>query len=99
VVIWRPSDLENVDASKQVARIAHTVGEKKRVLIIEEAKKKSIRILNPGLKKAPELEAVPETPSEAVPAESAPEAKEEAAISDVGKETTAKKRRRRKSTK
>lgn len=32
-------------------RIGHTVGENKRNRIIEEAKKKNLRILNPGVKR------------------------------------------------
>ncbi len=98
VMIWRPSDLENVDPAKQVARIAHTVGEKKRVLIIEEAKKRSIRILNHGLKKAPEPEIVPELAPETVPAESPSGAKEETAMLEAEKGTVTKKRKSRKST-
>ena len=74
LLVWRPSDLENVDSKTQVARIAHTVGESKRVLIIEEAKKRDIRILNPGLKKA-EAEAAPAP--EAQPSETTKEAKTE----------------------
>jgi hypothetical protein len=58
VIVWRPKDLQVVDPKTQAARIAHTVGENKRVQIIEEAKKANIRILNPGLKKP--AEAVPE---------------------------------------
>ena len=75
LLVWRPSDLENLDSKTQVARIAHTVGESKRVLILEEAKKRDIRILNPRPKKAPEVEAAP-TP-EAPPTEATQEAKTE----------------------
>lgn len=101
VLVWRPSDLDNVDAKTQVARIAHTVGENKRVLIVEEAKKKSIRILNPGLKKAPELEVVHEPEPEAATAEAPPEAKEKAAKPEkkARKRTTTKERKGRKSSK
>jgi large subunit ribosomal protein L32e len=75
LLVWRPSDLENLDSKTQVARIAHTVGESKRVLILEEAKKRDIRILNPRPKKAPEAEAAP-TP-EAPPTEPTQEPKAE----------------------
>ncbi len=88
VIVWRPQDLEKVDAKTQVARIAHTVGENKRVQILEQAKKTSIRILNPGLKKPAEVvpevtpeagpEATPGTGREPAPTEQAPEAKAEA---------------------
>jgi len=101
VLIYRPTDLEKVASSTQVARIAHTVGENKRVLIVEEAKKRSIRILNPGLKRAPEAEVAPEPEPEAASAEPAPEAKEEAAEPEkkVEKKTTTKKRKTGKGTK
>ena len=70
VMIWRPKDLEGLDPKTQVARIAHTVGENKRVQIIDQAKKVNVRILNPGLKKPTEPEVVAEpTPTE-TPAES-----------------------------
>jgi hypothetical protein len=93
--------LENVDANTQVARIAHTVGENKRVLIVEEAKKRSIRILNPGLKKAPEPEIVPEPSTEVAPTEAPPETKEKAAEPEkkARKKTGTKKRKSGKGTK
>jgi len=99
VRIWRPSDLENIDPAKQVARIAHTVGENKRVLILEEAKKRGIRILNHGLKKTPEPEIVtdltPETPS----AESQSGTGGETATPDTESSTATKKRKGRKTAK
>lgn len=80
VMVWRPKDLLGLDPKLQVARIAHTVGENKRVQIIDEAKKANIRVLNPGLKKP--AEALPEVPAgptvgEPTPTEKTPEAKEE----------------------
>jgi large subunit ribosomal protein L32e len=62
VIVYRPKDLENLDPKTQAARIAHTVGENKRVQILEDAKKANIRVLNPGLKKP--AEAVPEVAAE-----------------------------------
>jgi hypothetical protein len=62
VMVWRPKDLEHIDPKTQVARIAHTVGENKRVQILEEAKKANIRVLNPGPKKP--VEVVPEVVTE-----------------------------------
>jgi hypothetical protein len=61
-MVWRPSDLEKIDGKTQAARIAHTVGENKRVQIIDQAKKANIRVLNPGVKK--EAEVVPEVVTE-----------------------------------
>ena len=62
VMVWRPKDLLGLDPKLQVVRIAHTVGENKRVQILEEAKKVNIRILNPRLKKP--AETLPEAPAE-----------------------------------
>lgn len=62
VIVWRVKDLQSLDPKVHAGRIAHTVGENKRVQIIEEAKKANIRILNPGLKKP--AEAVPEVAPE-----------------------------------
>ena len=98
VLVWRPSDLEKVDAKVQVARIAHTVGEKKRVLIIEEAKKKSIRILNAGVKKAPEAEVPPEPVPEAATAEVKPESEKSTKPKQKARKATTKKRTSRKDT-
>lgn len=54
VLVGRPEDLENVNPSTTVVRIAHTVGENKRIRIIEQAKKKNLRVLNPGIKREAE---------------------------------------------
>jgi large subunit ribosomal protein L32e len=67
VIVYRPQDLSKVDPKTQGVRIAHTVGENKRVLILEEAKKTSIKILNPSHKKAAE----PTVTETQVPAEEA----------------------------
>lgn len=51
VMIHRPQDLEPIDPKIFVARIAHTVGENKRLLILVEAERRGIHVLNPGPKK------------------------------------------------
>ena len=79
VLVWRPKDLEGLDPKTHVARIAHTVGENKRVLILDEAKKRNIRILNPRLKRAAEPGAVPGAVAEPAPEGPPPEPKEEVA--------------------
>jgi outer membrane biosynthesis protein TonB len=56
VMVHNVKELEAVDATVQAARIAHTVGKKKRVLILAEAQKKKIHVLNPGIKEAAEEE-------------------------------------------
>jgi hypothetical protein len=72
--VWRPKDLLALDPKLHVGRIAHTVGENKRVQIIDDAKKANIRILNPGLKRPA---VVPEVTPEPTPTEPTPETKGE----------------------
>ncbi len=74
VIVWRVKDLQGLDPKLHAGRIAHTVGENKRVQILEEAKKANIRILNPGLKKP--VEAVPEVAPEPTTATPTPESSE-----------------------
>ena len=57
VIVFRPEDLEHINPKTQVARIAHTVGENKRVQILDQAKKANIRVLNPRVKKEAEVPA------------------------------------------
>jgi len=114
VMVWRPKDLEGLDPKTQAARIAHTVGENKRIMIIDQAKKASIRILNPGVKEKeeeapvitpetaeptePEVEVTPETP--AVPAEESAKTEPELETSEPEeKKAPAKKRKKSKTTK
>ncbi len=51
VLVHRPQDLEGVDAGRYVARIASSVGKRKREKIIIKAKELGIRVLNPGVEK------------------------------------------------
>ncbi len=46
VLVYRPEDLEGLDPKSQAARIAHTVGTRKRIAIQEKADELGIRILN-----------------------------------------------------
>jgi len=46
VLVHNPADLANIDPKIEAARIAHTVGRKKRVEIVAEAKKLEVFILN-----------------------------------------------------
>ncbi|MEM2908268.1 MAG: 50S ribosomal protein L32e [Candidatus Hadarchaeales archaeon] len=48
VLVRNPKDVERVDASKQVIRIASDVGKRKREQIIARAKELGIQVLNPG---------------------------------------------------
>jgi len=54
VLVHNVKEVASVDPKIQVARIGHNVGMKKRALIIAEAKKNRLLILNPGVKEAGE---------------------------------------------
>jgi large subunit ribosomal protein L32e len=62
VMVYNVADLALVDPSVQVARIGHTVGKRKRALILSAAKEKKLRILNPGV--VPEGEETGEVAAE-----------------------------------
>ena len=47
--------MEKVDPKTQIVKISHTVGERKRIVIVERAEALEITVANPGKKK-------PETP-------------------------------------
>ncbi len=46
VIVYNVEDLSTIDPNTQAARIAHTVGKRKRALIIAKAKELNIKILN-----------------------------------------------------
>lgn len=46
VIVYNVADLAVIDPATEAARIGHTVGKRKRALIIEEAKKIDLKILN-----------------------------------------------------
>ena len=48
VMVWNPTDLDNVDSETQVARIGGSVGRRKRDSIKLKAEELNVRILNPG---------------------------------------------------
>jgi len=47
VIVYRPEDLEKLDPTKHAVRIAHTVGTRKRLAILEKAEELELVILNP----------------------------------------------------
>ncbi len=57
VIVFNVEDLSKVDLNTQAARIAHTVGKRKRALIIADAKKLNIKILNVKVSAVPEKKA------------------------------------------
>lgn len=48
VLVYRPVDLEGLDAKKQAARVGGTVGGKKQAAIVAKADEMGIRVLNRG---------------------------------------------------
>ena len=68
VLVHNVKEIAAIDPKTQAARIAHTVGNKKRTQIIAEAKKSKVVILNAKEVKMPPEEAKPEE-TEAKPAE------------------------------
>ncbi|MEM2897143.1 MAG: 50S ribosomal protein L32e [Candidatus Bathyarchaeia archaeon] len=51
VLVFNPEELENVNPGEKVVRIAHTVGKRKRLIIMERAKELGIKVLNPTIMK------------------------------------------------
>lgn len=47
-LIFNPNELQRLDPKKDAARISHTVGTRKRIIILEKAKNMGIKVLNPG---------------------------------------------------
>ena len=57
VIVFNVEGLSTIDTNTQAARIAHTVGKRKRALIIAEAKSLNIKILNLKVSKEEEKTA------------------------------------------
>ncbi|AMM54418.1 MULTISPECIES: 50S ribosomal protein L32e [Thermococcaceae] len=49
VLVHNVKELEKLDPKRQAARIAHTVGRKKRIEILKRAEELGIKVLNPRL--------------------------------------------------
>jgi large subunit ribosomal protein L32e len=61
VLVSNKSDLAKVDPTTQAARIAHTIGMRKRAQIIAEAKKRKVYVLNfKVIKESPKEKESPE---------------------------------------
>jgi large subunit ribosomal protein L32e len=71
-LVFNVNDLVRLDPAKDAARIGHVVGQRKRLLILAEARSKAIKVLNPG--KEQKAEAASETK------ESTPKKKKEKAV-------------------
>jgi large subunit ribosomal protein L32e len=93
VMVYNPEGLMGLDAESDVVRIGHTVGKRKRTMIIAEAKKKKIRVLNVKVAKEARAEAV--EPSEEEESKEVEE-KEEEKESEVVEEPEEPKEKQRK---
>ena len=62
VMVYNADGLKEIDSKTQAARIAHTVGKRKRARILTEARKKKIVVLN--LRQAKEISEKEEEPAE-----------------------------------
>jgi len=56
VLVYNVGDLATIDPETQAIRIAGTVGARKRALILAEAKKRGIKVLNPRFEEVEEFE-------------------------------------------
>ena len=77
VIIFNVQGLSTIDPNTQAARISHTVGKRKRALIIAEAKNLSIKILNLKVSKETEEAKTEEAAEGEAPAAEAKEQKKE----------------------
>jgi len=78
VLVYNVEGLSKIDPSAQAVRLAHTIGKRKRALIVAEAKKLNVKILN--FKFSPETEETKEGTAEGeeqTEEEKEPEAKKE----------------------
>jgi large subunit ribosomal protein L32e len=48
-LIYNPDQLQEIDPKSQAIRVAHTVGKRKKMKILTEAKRRQIHVLNPPL--------------------------------------------------
>jgi large subunit ribosomal protein L32e len=96
VIVCNVADLSNIDINTQAARIAHTVGKRKRALIIASAKSLNIKILNVKISKETDEAKTEETEGEA-PETETKEQKEVAKEEKPKKETKKKASKKEKS--
>ena len=95
VIVHNAEEISEIDPQTQAARIAHTVGKKKRAQIIAEARKNKIVILNVKEVKEP-VEEKEEKPEET---EEKPTKKQKKPVEKEEKEKKEKPKRTRKRTK
>jgi large subunit ribosomal protein L32e len=79
-LVFNVNDLTRLVPSKDAARIAHVVGQRKRLLILAEARAKGVKVLNPG--KEQKAEGTPETKK------TSPRKKREAVVNTLEQEAS-----------
>jgi hypothetical protein len=75
VIVFNVESLSTIDPNTQAARISHTVGKRKRALIIAEAKNLNIKILNLKVSKEAEEKTEESAEDKAQETEVAPKVK------------------------
>ena len=87
-LVFNVNDLARLDPAKDAARIGHVVGQRKRLLILAEARSKAIKVLNPGKEQKAEAasEAKESTPKKKKKEKSVGKAKEQPSQEINGKE-------------
>ena len=97
VLVYNAKDISTIEPNTQAARIAHTVGKRKRALIIAEAKKLNVKILN--VKVSAEPEAKEEEAAEGEEVSEQPQTEEAVEEKKVKEKKTEKKETAQKKTK
>ena len=92
VIIYNPEQLKDVDPKAQAVQIAHTVGKKKRIRILTDARKRKLTVLNIRSAKA-----VEEEPTEEMKREEEPEEEAEATKTEKPKQEKKTKKPKRRS--
>jgi len=90
VIVFNVQTLSTIDPSTQAARISHTVGKRKRALIIAEAKNLNIKILNLKVSKETKEKTEEEAEGEEAPEAEAKEQKATKEEEKLKKETKKK---------
>ena len=92
VMVYNTELLSTIDPNTQAVRIAHTVGKRKRAIIIAEAKKMNLKILNVKVSKKTEAEEGEETEGEEAEQKDETEAVAEETIKEEKKRPKEKKK-------
>ena len=98
ILVYNAQDISTIDPATQAARIAHTVGKRKRALIIAEAKKLNVKILNVKVSAEPKAKEAEAVEGEEVKEEQ-PQTEERIEEKEAKEEKTKKKEKAPKKTK